>query len=147
MSKTTNLLPANESHTIRLTAPDGAGIDITVRSTDRQAAERWIATFREAHDLRERPPAHPKGTPFERAIARAFPILGGLMFALMAMAVLVALAQCIGIIEPWDAAVLVGRLLMLAVPLVCLVLALIGIEARLRRSGGKARRVTTGVAT
>lgn len=66
------------------------------------------------------------------------------MIALMAAAVLVALAQCIGIIEPIAATVLVGGPLVLAVPLVCLVLALIGIEARLHRSGRSVRHDTNG---
>jgi hypothetical protein len=125
--------------------PDGAAIDITVRSTDCQAAERWIAAFQEAHDLRERPPARPKGTSLERAIARAFPLLGWTMKAFMAAAVVVVIACLAGLVEPEHAGAYIGRLFMLAGPLVAFVIVLIGVEARIRRPdagprlGGKRR--------
>ncbi|MBM6595412.1 hypothetical protein [Microvirga pudoricolor] len=122
-----------------LAGPDGSAIDITVRSADRQAAERWIATFREAHDLREPPPARPKGTSLERVIARVFPLLGWTMTALMTAAIIVVLAYLAGFVEPEQAGAFVGRLLMLAGPLVALVLVLIGVEARIRRADARLR--------
>ncbi|MDG2570783.1 hypothetical protein P7L87_24845, partial [Vibrio parahaemolyticus] len=122
-----------------LAGPGGSAIDITVRSADRQSAERWIAAFREAHDLRERPPARPKGTSLERSIARAFPLLGWTMAAFMAAAVIVVLAYLAGLVEPERAGAYIGRLLMLAGPLVAIVIALIGVEARIRQRNGKPR--------
>jgi hypothetical protein len=135
----------DKSHTTRLTAPDGTGIDITIKTDDQRLADKWIAAVKEAHDLRERAPFRPKWERLEQAVSRAFPVLGSLMIGLTAVAVLVALTQCIGIIEPFDAAVLIGRLLVLAVTLVCLVLALIGVEARLHRFSGSIRHATKRV--
>ena len=136
------LITRDKDYTYALRGPDGTPIDITIRTSDRQVANKWIAAFTETHGLSDRPPARQAGISVEQAISRAFPVLGVLMIALMAAAVLVAIAQSVGVIEPFAAAALIGRLLLLAAPLVCFVLALIGVEARLHRSGGSISRVT-----